>query len=44
MRDPPYDIYNIPGQINVLKKTRFSLPEAMSLLHSLDIVLEEDEL
>ena len=31
-----------PGQ-NVLKKTKFSLPEAMSLLHSLDIVLVEEE-
>lgn len=27
--------------LNVLKKTRFSLPEAMSLLYSLDIVLTE---
>ena len=31
--------YNIDASLNVLKKTKFSLPEAMSLLHSLDIVL-----
>jgi fluoroquinolone resistance protein len=31
--------YNINASLNVLKKTKFSLPEAMSLLHSLDIVL-----
>lgn len=31
-----------PGQ-NILKQARFSLPEAMSLLYSLDIVLIEDE-
>lgn len=33
--------YNIAATNNTLKKTRFSLPEAISLLHSLDIVLEE---
>ena len=33
--------YHIPATQNTLKKTRFSLPEAVSLLHSLDIVLEE---
>jgi fluoroquinolone resistance protein len=31
-----------PGQ-NILKQARFSLPEAMSLLYSLDIVLAEGE-
>jgi uncharacterized protein YjbI with pentapeptide repeats len=31
-----------PGQ-NVLTQAKFSLPEAMSLLYSLDIVLTEDE-
>lgn len=31
-----------PGQ-NVLKRTKFSLPEAMSLLYSLDIILDEGE-
>ena len=31
-----------PGQ-NVLKQAKFSLPEAMSLLYSLDIVLTEEE-
>lgn len=31
-----------PGQ-NILKRAKFSLPEAMSLLHSLDIVLTEGE-
>lgn len=39
-RSRNYDID--PGQ-NVLKQTRFSLPEAMSLLYSLDIVLTEGE-
>jgi uncharacterized protein YjbI with pentapeptide repeats len=33
--------YWIDARINTLKKTRFSLPEAESLLHSLDIILEE---
>ena len=33
--------YTISPQLNVLKKTHFSLPEAMSLLYSLDIILEE---
>ncbi len=33
--------YSIDASLNVLKKTKFSLPEAMSLLHSLDIVLTE---
>jgi fluoroquinolone resistance protein len=31
--------YAIDSRINTLKKTRFSLPEAEALLHSLDIVL-----
>lgn len=34
--------YNISATENMLKKTRFSLPEAISLLHSLDIILKED--
>lgn len=33
--------YAISPAMNVLKKTRFSLPEAISLLHGLDIVLSE---
>ncbi|MBI5670994.1 MAG: pentapeptide repeat-containing protein [Chloroflexi bacterium] len=33
--------YRISASVNTLKKTRFSLPEAMSLLYSLDIVLVE---
>jgi uncharacterized protein YjbI with pentapeptide repeats len=33
--------YAIDATHNVLKKTRFSLPEAMSLLYSLDIILTE---
>ena len=33
--------YTINAGLNTLKKTKFSLPEAMSLLHSLDIVLAE---
>ena len=33
--------YTIAAHLNILKKTRFSLPEAMSLLYSLDIVLTE---
>ena len=32
--------YSIAPDQNTLRKTRFSLPEAISLLHSLDIVLE----
>jgi hypothetical protein len=31
-----------PGQ-NILKQARFSLPEAMSLLHSMDIVLVDGD-
>jgi len=31
--------YTINASLNTLKGTKFSLPEAMSLLHSLDIVL-----
>lgn len=33
--------YSIKASLNVLKKTKFSLPEAMSLLYGLDIVLTE---
>ena len=33
--------YAIAAQANVLKATKFSLPEAMSLLYSLDIILSE---
>jgi uncharacterized protein YjbI with pentapeptide repeats len=33
--------YNINAANNVLKRTKFSLPEAVALLHSLDIILEE---
>ncbi|HKJ27701.1 MAG TPA: pentapeptide repeat-containing protein [Anaerolineales bacterium] len=33
--------YMIPPAVNTLKKTRFSMPEAMALLYSMDIVLEE---
>jgi fluoroquinolone resistance protein len=33
--------YAISANLNTLKKTRFSLPEAMALLSSLDIVLTE---
>jgi uncharacterized protein YjbI with pentapeptide repeats len=33
--------YAIAANLNTLKKTKFSLPEAMSLLYSLDIVLTE---
>jgi uncharacterized protein YjbI with pentapeptide repeats len=33
--------YNINANLNILKGTKFSLPEAMSLLYSLDIVLTE---
>jgi fluoroquinolone resistance protein len=35
--------YAISANLNTLKKTRFSLPEALTLLYSLDIVLTEDE-
>lgn len=33
--------YSIDARLNKLKKTKFSLPEAVSLLHSLDIILVE---
>lgn len=33
--------YAIAANLNILKKTKFSLPEAMSLLYSLDIILSE---
>lgn len=33
--------YSIAANLNTLKKTKFSLPEAMSLLYSLDIILTE---
>lgn len=33
--------YNIAAGLNTLKKTKFSLPEAMSLLYNLDIELTE---
>ena len=33
--------YAIAANLNVLRKTRFSLPEAMSLLYGLDIILAE---
>lgn len=35
--------YAINASQNKLNKTRFSLPEAISLLHSLDIILEEGD-
>jgi uncharacterized protein YjbI with pentapeptide repeats len=35
--------YSIPANLNTLKKTKFSLPEAMSLLYSLDIEIVEDD-
>lgn len=35
--------YAIAANLNTLKKTRFSLPEAMSLLYNLDICLTEYE-
>jgi uncharacterized protein YjbI with pentapeptide repeats len=35
--------YTISASTNTLKKTKFSLPEAMSLLHSLDIILTDAE-
>ena len=34
--------YTIAANLNTLKHTKFSLPEAMSLLHSLDIELSEN--
>jgi fluoroquinolone resistance protein len=33
--------YTIAPHLNILKKTKFSLPEAMALLHGLDIILTE---
>ena len=34
--------YNIDATCNTLKQTRFSLPEAISLLYSLDIILDDN--
>ena len=36
--------YAISSAANTLKKTRFSLPEAISLLYNLDIVLEDADI
>lgn len=36
--------YSIAASFNTLKKTRFSLPEAMSLLRDLDIILTEESM
>jgi uncharacterized protein YjbI with pentapeptide repeats len=33
--------YAIPANLNTLKKTKFSMPEALTLLYSLDIILSE---
>lgn len=33
--------YSIAASLNTLKRTKFSLPEAMSLLYSLDIILDD---
>jgi hypothetical protein len=35
--------YHIPPEQNILKGTRFSLPEAMSLLYSMDIILDDND-
>ena len=35
--------YAIAANLNTLKQTKFSLPEAMNLLHSLDIILTDPE-
>ena len=35
--------YAISPSLNTLKKTKFSLPEAMSLLHGLDIILTDPQ-
>ncbi len=35
--------YSIDATANTLKKTRFALPEALSLLHSLDIILTDPD-
>jgi uncharacterized protein YjbI with pentapeptide repeats len=35
--------YHIPPEKNVLSRAKFSLPEAMALLYSMDIVLIEEE-
>lgn len=36
--------YDINAVVNTLHKTRFTLPEAISLLHSLDIILDDEEI
>jgi uncharacterized protein YjbI with pentapeptide repeats len=35
--------YNIDPILNTLKKTKFSMPEAMSLLYNLPIILDEPQ-
>jgi fluoroquinolone resistance protein len=35
--------YRINAEQNIIKGARFSLPEAMSLLYSLDIILDDDQ-
>jgi fluoroquinolone resistance protein len=35
--------YHIPPEQNILRRAKFSLPEAMALLYSMDIVLIEEE-
>lgn len=35
--------YHIPPEQNILKQAKFSLPEAMALLYSMDIVLTEED-
>lgn len=35
--------YTIDAGQNKLHKTRFTLPEAITLLHALDIILEDTE-
>ncbi len=36
--------YSIAANLNIIKRTKFSLPEAMSLLYGLDIILTEHPL
>jgi uncharacterized protein YjbI with pentapeptide repeats len=33
--------YFIPAHLNTLKKTKFAMPEALALLHGLDIILDD---
>ena len=42
-RLPEANNYDIDPGSNIIEKTRFSLPEAMALLYSMDIILDDPD-